>query len=75
MAEDARSTTAVWRILIILGVAGNAAGLIAGVPALALIGGPLAIVGLIGLLVARRKAQAEAEAAAARSRARRRTAS
>ncbi|MDG6106739.1 hypothetical protein Daura_29245 [Dactylosporangium aurantiacum] len=75
MADDARSTPAVWRILIILGVVGNAAGLIAGVPVLTLVGGPLAIVGVVGLLVARRKAQAAAEAAAARSRTRRRAAS
>jgi hypothetical protein len=46
----------VWRVLLLLGVLLNGIGLVAGLPLLPLVGAPLAIVGLIGLLAARRKA-------------------
>jgi hypothetical protein len=43
-------------VLLGLGALLNGIGLVAGVPLLPLIGAPLVIVGLIGLLAARRKA-------------------
>jgi hypothetical protein len=45
-----------WRVLLLLGVLLNGIGLVAGVPLLPLVGAPLALAGLIGLLATRRKA-------------------
>ncbi len=59
MASDARSRLTVWRILVMLGAIGLGIGLIAGVPILALLGGPVAIVGTIGLMAGMSKVKAE----------------
>ena len=50
MARQDGNGAAVWRVLL------NGIGLVAGVPLLPLIGAPLALAGLIGLLATRRKA-------------------
>ena len=56
MARQDGNGAAVWRVLLLLGVLLNGIGLVAGVPLLPLVGAPLTIVGLVGLLAARRKA-------------------
>lgn len=56
MAGQIGSGAAVWRVLLLLGVLLNGIGLVAGVPLLPLVGAPLAVAGLIGLVAARRKA-------------------
>ncbi|MEU4761999.1 hypothetical protein AB0H12_02015 [Actinosynnema sp. NPDC023794] len=56
MARQDGNGAVVWRVLLLLGVLLNGIGLVAGLPLLPLVGAPLAIAGLIGLLAARRKA-------------------
>jgi hypothetical protein len=46
-----------WTVLLLLGVLLNGIGLIGGIPLLPLIGFPLGVVGLIGVLAAKRKAK------------------
>ena len=46
----------VWKVLLLLGALANGIGLVAGVPLLPIVGLPLALAGLIGLTVARRRA-------------------
>ncbi|MEV4510267.1 hypothetical protein AB0K00_15035 [Dactylosporangium sp. NPDC049525] len=58
MADDARNTLAVWRTLMLVGIIGNAIGLIGDVPILTLIFAPVALVGAIGFLVAKQRAKA-----------------
>ncbi|MER6412148.1 hypothetical protein ABT273_13645 [Streptomyces humidus] len=41
--------------MVLIGALGNAVGLIGGVPVLTLVAAPLAIIGVIGLMSARRK--------------------
>jgi hypothetical protein len=47
---------AAWKVLLLLGVLSNGIGLVAGVPFLPLVGVPLALAGLIGMLATKRKA-------------------
>ncbi|MGW2979275.1 hypothetical protein [Streptomyces humidus] len=44
-----------WKAMVLIGALGNAVGLIGGVPVLTLVAAPLAIIGVIGLMSARRK--------------------
>ncbi|KES05560.1 hypothetical protein BU52_18720 [Streptomyces toyocaensis] len=52
--EQTGGNLAVWRLLLLVGVLGNAVGLIGGTPLVTLIAAPLAIAGAIGLMAARR---------------------
>ncbi|MEU4449606.1 hypothetical protein AB0K14_39655 [Actinosynnema sp. NPDC050801] len=56
MAQRDGNGAVAWRVLLLLGVLLNGIGLVAGVPLLPLVGAPLALAGLIGLLATRRKA-------------------
>jgi len=53
--EQTGGNLAGWRALVLVGVLGNAVGLIGGAPVVTLVAAPLAIVGVIGLVSARRK--------------------
>lgn len=53
--EQTVGNLAGWRALVLIGVLGNAVGLIGGAPVVTLVAAPVAIVGLIGLVSARRK--------------------
>lgn len=55
--EQTGGDLAGWRALVLVGVLGNAVGLIGGAPVVTLVAAPLAVVGVIGLLSARRKRQ------------------
>ncbi|MFC5002059.1 hypothetical protein ACFPIJ_30040 [Dactylosporangium cerinum] len=55
MAEDARKRLAVWRIVVLVGLVGNMAGILSDVPILTLIFAPVTIVGAIGLLITNNK--------------------
>ena len=53
--QNAGSGLALWRALVLVGAVLLAIGLIGGVPLFTLLGAPVAIVGAIGLTVARRR--------------------
>ena len=53
--EQTGDNLAGWRALVLIGALGNAVGLIGGAPVLTLVAAPLAIIGVIGLMPARRK--------------------
>lgn len=53
--EQTGSNLGGWRALVLIGVLGNAVGLIGGAPVITLVAAPIAIIGLIGLMSARRK--------------------
>ena len=55
MSEQTTGGGAGWAVLLLVGVTGNAIGLIAGLPLLALLAAPLTLAGLIGLQVVRRR--------------------
>ncbi|MET8977375.1 hypothetical protein ABZX85_17310 [Streptomyces sp. NPDC004539] len=55
--QQTNGSLAGWRALLLVGVLGNAFGLVAGAPVVTLVAAPLAIVGLIGLMAARRRQQ------------------
>lgn len=46
-----------WRVLMFVGIFAAVGGQLAGEPFVTVVGGPLGIVGVVGLLVARRKQQ------------------
>ncbi|GGV33995.1 hypothetical protein GCM10010495_58630 [Kitasatospora herbaricolor] len=54
MAQQQPGNLLVWRTLVLVGAVGVAIGLIGKVPLLGLVAGPVAIVGVIGLSIARR---------------------
>ncbi|MFD1151911.1 hypothetical protein [Saccharothrix hoggarensis] len=56
MVRQDGNGAAAWRALLLLGVLLNGIGLVAGIPLLPLVGLPVALVGLIGTLAAKRKA-------------------
>ncbi|CAM5405251.1 hypothetical protein [Streptomyces aurantiogriseus] len=53
--EQTGGNLAGWRALVLIGALGNAVGLIGGAPVLTLVAAPLAIIGVIGPMSARRK--------------------
>lgn len=53
--EQTGGNLAGWTVVVLIGVLGNAVGLIGGAPVLTLVAAPLAIIGVIGLMSARRK--------------------
>ncbi|MET8451576.1 hypothetical protein [Streptomyces sp. NPDC005209] len=53
--EQTGGNLAGWRALVLIGTLGNAVGLIGGAPVVTLAAAPLTIMGLIGLVSARRK--------------------
>ncbi|MFJ6672781.1 hypothetical protein ACIQMJ_16860 [Actinosynnema sp. NPDC091369] len=55
MERQQGNGVAVWRGLPILGALLNGIGLVAGMPLMPLVGAPLGLVGLIGLLATRRR--------------------
>ncbi|MFF1873330.1 hypothetical protein [Streptomyces sp. CB03911] len=55
MAQQQPGNLVVWRTLVLVGAVGIAIGLIGKVPLIGLVAGPVAIVGVIGLSIARRK--------------------
>ncbi|MFE9093238.1 hypothetical protein [Streptomyces sp. NPDC007264] len=55
--ERAGSAAAAWSVLVLIGLIGNAIGLIGGVPVITLAAAPLTIIGLIGLTATRRRQQ------------------
>ncbi|WP_432136692.1 MULTISPECIES: hypothetical protein [unclassified Streptomyces] len=55
MAQTQAGNKAVgWGVLVFAGAVGNAVGLIGKVPVVTLVAAPLAIIGVIGLMVSRR---------------------
>lgn len=56
MARQGGNDAIGWKVLLLVGMLLNGVGLVAGMPLLPLVGVPLAIVGLIGLQAAKRKA-------------------
>lgn len=46
-----------WRVLMFVGILAAVGGRLVGEPFVTVVGGPLGIVGVVGLLVARRKQQ------------------
>ncbi len=55
MARESGGNLLVWRVLILVGVAGNVIGVFGGIPELSLVFAPLAIISLVFLNVNRRK--------------------
>lgn len=55
MAQESGGNLLVWRVLILVGVAGNLIGVFGGIPELSLVFAPLAIISLVCLNVNRRK--------------------
>lgn len=53
--EQTSGNLAGWRALVLIGAVGNAVGLIGGAPVITFVAAPLAIIGVIGLMSARRK--------------------
>ena len=55
MTQESGGNLLVWRVLILIGVAGNIIGVFGEIPALSVVFAPIAIIGLIGLIVNQRK--------------------
>jgi hypothetical protein len=54
MAQSGSSSVPVWRVVVLIGSAGTAIGLIGKIPWLGLVAGPVAVIGVVGLLIAQR---------------------